>query len=248
MGAAAFHWEDPLLLDQQLTEEERMVRDAAQPIAQDKLAPRVLEAFRHEQTDPTIFREMGEIGLLGATIPEAIRRPRPQLRLLRPDRARSRAHRLRLSLDDERAVLAGDGADPRIRQRSAEAEIPAEAGQRRMHRLLRPDRAEPRLRPGLHGHPREEGRRRLRADRRQDVDHQHADRRRVRGLGQGGRQGQIRGFVLEKGWKGLSAPAIHGKVGLRASITGEIVMDDVFVPEENLPCRTCAACAVRSPA
>ncbi|WP_205932636.1 acyl-CoA dehydrogenase family protein, partial [Pseudomonas viridiflava] len=64
------NWIDPLLLDQQLTEEERMVRDSAEQFAQSKLAPRVLEAFRHEQTDPAIFREMGEMGLLGATIPE----------------------------------------------------------------------------------------------------------------------------------------------------------------------------------
>lgn len=68
---ASFNWIDPLLLDQQLTEEERMVRDSAQQFAADKLAPRVLEAFRHERTDPAIFREMGETGLLGATIPEA---------------------------------------------------------------------------------------------------------------------------------------------------------------------------------
>src|SRR5690554_215054 len=70
-AAPSFNWEDPLLLDSQLTEEERMVRDAAHAYAQDKLAPRVLEAFRHEKTDPAIFREMGELGLLGATIPEA---------------------------------------------------------------------------------------------------------------------------------------------------------------------------------
>lgn len=70
VGKASFNWIDPLLLDQQLTEEERMVRDSAYQFAQDKLAPRVLEAFRHEQTDPAIFREMGEVGLLGATIPE----------------------------------------------------------------------------------------------------------------------------------------------------------------------------------
>ncbi|MET0610978.1 MAG: acyl-CoA dehydrogenase family protein, partial [Pseudomonas caspiana] len=69
-GKASFNWIDPLLLDQQLTEEERMVRESAAQFAQDKLAPRVLEAFRHEQTDPAIFREMGEVGLLGATIPE----------------------------------------------------------------------------------------------------------------------------------------------------------------------------------
>ena len=67
---AQFAWEDPLLLDQQLTEDERMVRDAARAYCQDKLAPRVLEAFRHEKTDPKIFREMGELGLLGPTIPE----------------------------------------------------------------------------------------------------------------------------------------------------------------------------------
>ena len=66
----AFQWDDPLLLDQQLTDEERMVRDAAAAYCQDKLAPRVLNAFRNEQTDLEIFREMGELGLLGPTIPE----------------------------------------------------------------------------------------------------------------------------------------------------------------------------------
>ena len=66
----SFEWQDPLLLDQQLTEEERMVRDAAHAYSQDKLAPRVLNAFRNEKTDPEIFSEMGELGLLGATIPE----------------------------------------------------------------------------------------------------------------------------------------------------------------------------------
>src|SRR5690554_7336217 len=66
---ASFNWADPLLLDQQLTEDERMVRDSAAQYCQDKLMPRVLESFRHEQTDASIFREMGELGLLGATIP-----------------------------------------------------------------------------------------------------------------------------------------------------------------------------------
>ena len=67
---AAFNWPDPLLLDAQLHEEERMVRDAAQAYAQDKLMPRVTEAFRHEKSDPAIFREMGALGLLGSTLPE----------------------------------------------------------------------------------------------------------------------------------------------------------------------------------
>src|SRR5688572_11100998 len=67
---AKFVWEDPLLLEEQLSEDERMVRDAARKYCQDKLAPRVLEAFRNEKTDPKIFREIGELGLLGPTIPE----------------------------------------------------------------------------------------------------------------------------------------------------------------------------------
>jgi glutaryl-CoA dehydrogenase len=69
--SSSFQWDDPLLLTQQLTEEERMVAESARAYCQDRLAPRVLEAFRHEQTDPAIFREMGDLGLLGVTIPEA---------------------------------------------------------------------------------------------------------------------------------------------------------------------------------
>ena len=70
MSSPAFHWQDPLLLNQQLTDDERMVRDAAYAYSQDKLLPRVLEAFRHERTDVEIFSEMGELGLLGPTIAE----------------------------------------------------------------------------------------------------------------------------------------------------------------------------------
>ena len=70
MAHAAFHWDDPFLLDQQLTDDERAIRDAAAAYCQNKLAPRVLDMFRHEKTDLSIFREMGEVGLLGPTIPE----------------------------------------------------------------------------------------------------------------------------------------------------------------------------------
>ena len=69
-GMGHFDWADPFLLDDQLTEDERMVRDTARAYAQDKLAPRIIDAFQHETTDPAIFREMGELGLLGPTIPE----------------------------------------------------------------------------------------------------------------------------------------------------------------------------------
>ena len=70
MSREQFHWDDPLLLDAQLTDEEKMIRDAARDYAHGQLAPRVLEAFRREHTDPGIFKEMGAVGLLGATIPE----------------------------------------------------------------------------------------------------------------------------------------------------------------------------------
>src|SRR5271170_4991389 len=70
MARASFHWDDPLLLEEQLTMDERMLRDAAREYACGKLAPRIVEAFRREHTDPAIFGEMGELGLLGATIPE----------------------------------------------------------------------------------------------------------------------------------------------------------------------------------
>jgi hypothetical protein len=103
---AQFHWDDPLLLNEQLNDEERMVRDAAAAYCQDKLKPRVLEAFRHETMDTSIFPDDSR----------TVRRPRPELRQLRPDRARSRARRFRLPLDDERAILAGDGPDLRVRQ------------------------------------------------------------------------------------------------------------------------------------
>ena len=71
MAHASFNWQDPFLLEQQLTDDERMVKEAAAAYCQDKLQPRVVEAFRKEQTDPAIFREMGELGLLGPTIPES---------------------------------------------------------------------------------------------------------------------------------------------------------------------------------
>src|SRR5216684_3789606 len=71
MTRETFHWDDPLLLDAQLTGEEKMIRDAARAYAQEQLAPRVLQAFRREHTDPAIFKEMGGMGLLGATIPES---------------------------------------------------------------------------------------------------------------------------------------------------------------------------------
>jgi len=145
MANARFQWQDPFMLDQQLTEDERMIRDAAAAYCQGRLAPRVLEAFRHEKTDVAIFREMGELGLLGPTIAPEYGGPGLNYVAYGLIAPRDRARRFRLPLDGQRAVFAGDGADQRVRHRGAEKEIPAQVGHRRMDRLLRPDRARPRL-------------------------------------------------------------------------------------------------------
>ena len=185
---ASFKWDDPLLLEDQLTEDERMVRDAARAYAQDKLAPRVLEAFRHEKTDPSIFREMGELGLLGATIPaeyggaglNAVCYGLIAREIERVDSG----YRSMMSVQSSLVMYP----DLRLRLRGAAPQVPAEARDRRVDRLLRPDRAEPRLRSRQHGHARAQGRRRLPAQGIEDVDQQLADRRRVRRLGQGRRR------------------------------------------------------------
>ncbi len=125
---AHFNWEDPLDLEGELTEEERMVRDTARGYAQDKLMPRVIEAYRNETVDRTLLPEMGALGLLGPTTPGRIWRRRSGLCCLRFDQPRNRAGRFGLSLDLVGAVLAGDAPDLRLRHRGAEEEISAQAG------------------------------------------------------------------------------------------------------------------------
>jgi glutaryl-CoA dehydrogenase len=146
-----FKWEDPLLLDAQLSEEERMVRDTAHAYAQDKLMPRVRDAFRHEQTDPAIFREMGALGLLGASIPPeyggaGLNYVCYGLIAREVERVDS-GYRSMMSVQSSLVMYP----DLHVRQRSAAAQVPAEARDRRMDRLLRPDRAQPRLRSRLDG-------------------------------------------------------------------------------------------------
>ena len=139
-------------------------------------------------TDPAIFREMGELGLLGPTIPEqyggaGLNYVCYGLIAREVERVDS-GYRSMMSVQSSLVMVPIN----EFGTEAHEAEVPAEARHRRVDRLLRPDRAEPRLRPRQHGHARAEGRRRLQAQRQQDVDHQLADRRRVRRLGQGRRR------------------------------------------------------------
>ena len=156
---AAFQWEDPLDLEGELTEDERMVRDTARGFAQDNLMPRVVEAYREEKFDPQHAVRDGRARPARRDHSGNLWRRRPGLCRLRFDRARDRARRFRLSLGDVGAVVAGDVSDLRLRHRSAAPQISAEARDRRDGRLLRPDRARSRLRSRLDGDARRKSRR-----------------------------------------------------------------------------------------
>jgi len=231
----SFQWADPFLLDDQLTQEERMVRDAARDYAQDKLLPRVTLAFRNEQTDPAIFREMGELGLLGATIPT--------------EYGGAGLNYVSYGLIAREVERVDSGYRSMMSVQSSLVMVPIHAfGNEATQRKYLPKLATGEfigcfgLTEPNHGSDpasmltratKVDGGYTLRGSKMWISNSPIADVFVVWAQFNENGQDAIRGFVLEKGWKGLSAPAIHGKVGLRASITGEIVMDDVFVPEEN---------------
>ncbi len=227
-----FQWNDPMLLDAQLTGDERQVADAARAYAQDRLAPRVLEAFRNQQTDPAIFREMGALGLLGTSIPEAY--------------GGAGMNYVCYGLVAREVERIDSGYRSMMSVQSSLVMVPIHAfGNEATKRKYLPKLATGEF-IGCFGL--------TEPDHGSDPGSMITRARKVPGgyslsgnkmwitnspianvfvVWAKDDEGAIRGFVLEKNWKGLSAPAVHGKVGLRASITGEIVMDGVFCPEEN---------------
>ncbi|CAG9236222.1 Glutaryl-CoA dehydrogenase [Paraburkholderia tropica] len=233
---AQFHWEDPLLLDQQLTEDERMVRDAAAAYAQDKLAPRVVEAFRHEKTDAAIFREMGEIGLLGPTIPEQYGGPGLNYvaygLIAREVERIDSGYRSMMSVQSSLVMVpihefGSEAQKQKYLPKLASGEWIGCFGLTEPNHGSDPGSMVTRAKKVNGGYSLSGAKMWITNSPIADVFVVWAK------LEEDGKD-DIRGFILEKGWKGLSAPAIHGKVGLRASITGEIVLDEVFVPEENI--------------
>jgi glutaryl-CoA dehydrogenase len=233
---AQFHWEDPLLLDQQLTEDERMVRDAAAAYAQDKLAPRVLEAFRHEKTDASIFREMGEVGLLGPTIPEQYGGPGLNYvaygLIAREVERVDSGYRSMMSVQSSLVMVpiyefGSEAQKQKYLPKLASGEWIGCFGLTEPNHGSDPGSMVTRAKKVNGGYSLSGAKMWITNSPIADVFVVWAK------LEEDGKD-DIRGFILEKGWKGLSAPAIHGKVGLRASITGEIVLDEVFVPEENI--------------
>ena len=233
--AAQFHWEDPLLLDQQLTEDERMVRDAAAAYAQDKLQPRVLEAFRHEKTDIEIFREMGELGLLGPTIPEQYGGPGLNYvaygLIAREVERVDSGYRSMMSVQSSLVMVpihafGSEAQKQKYLPKLASGEWIGCFGLTEPNHGSDPGSMVTRARKVDGGYS-------LSGSKMWITNSPIADVFVVWAKLEEDGKDAIRGFILEKGWKGLSAPTIHSKVGLRASITGEIVLDEVFVPEEN---------------
>ncbi|MEN9773889.1 MAG: hypothetical protein RL322_959 [Pseudomonadota bacterium] len=235
--AAAFNWQDPFLLDAQLTDDERMVRDAANAYCQDKLASRVTEAFRAETTDPAIFREMGEIGLLGPTIPAEYGGPGLNYvaygLIAREVERVDSGYRSMMSVQSSLVMLPifEFGTEDQRRKylpKLATGEWIGCFGLTEPNHGSDPGSMETRAKAVAGGWE-------LTGSKMWISNSPIADVFVVWAKCQGGDfDGRIKGFILEKGMKGLSAPKIQGKVGLRASITGEIVMDGVFVNESAL--------------
>ena len=231
--AAPFHWDDPLLLDQQLNGDERAVRDAARDYCQGRLAPRVLEAFRHERTDPAIFREMGELGLIGSTLPSqyggaGLNYVCYGLIAREVERVDS-GYRSMMSVQSSLVMfpIYTYGSEAQRRKylpKLASGEWIGCFGLTEPNHGSDPGSMVTRAR-------RVDGGYSLSGAKNWITNSPIAD---VFVVWAKDDQGISRGFILDKGMKGLSAPKIEGKFSLRASITGEIVMDEVFVPEENL--------------
>ncbi len=229
---ARFQWEDPLQLESALTEEERMVRDTAQAYAQEKLMPRILEANRHERFDREIMSELGELGLLGSTLPEkygcaGVNNVCYGLITREIERVDS-GYRSALSVQSSLVmwpIYAYGSEDQRMKYlpKMATGEWVGAFG------LTEPDHGSD---PGSM------------VTRAKSVDRgyqlngakmwiSNAPIADVFVVWAKDDEGVIRGFILERGMEGLTTPKIEGKFSLRASSTGEVAMADVFVPEEN---------------
>jgi len=235
-------WADPFLLDDQLTSEEKMIRDSARDYCQGQLMPRVLEAHRHETFDPKIFLEMGEMGLLGSTIPEeygaaGLNHVCYGLIAREVERVDS-GYRSTMSVQSSLVMYpiytyGNEAQRQKYLPKLATGELVGCFGLTEPNHGSDPGSMETRAKKTdggwiLHGN-------KMWITNSPVADifvvwakaYGHANEN-------GDKDGDIRGCILEKGIKGLSAPKPEGKFSLRTSITGEIVMDEVFVPDENL--------------
>jgi len=237
LSGRRFDWSDPFFLDNQLTEDERLIRDSAYEFAQSELMPGISDAYLNESTDPAIFQKMADVGLLGLTIPS--------------EYGGADASYVAYGLVAREVERVDSGYRSMMSVQSSLVMVPIfEFGTEAQKQKYLPKLATGEwigcfgLTEPDHGSDpagmitraqKVAGGYMMRGSKMWISNSPIADVFVVwaKEVSEDGAVGPIRGFILEKGMKGLSAPAIHGKVGLRASITGEIVMDQVFVPEEN---------------
>jgi glutaryl-CoA dehydrogenase len=233
--AAVFRWDDPLRFDEQLTEDERLIRDAAHAYAQDKLAPRVIGAYMEEKTDRAIFEEMGALGLLGVTIPEAYGGAEASYvsyglvarEIERVDSGFRSMMSVQSSLTMYPIYAYGDETQRRkYLPRLATGEWVGCFG------LTEPDAGSDPAGMKTRAEKIPDGYRLTGA--KMWISNAPMADVFVIWAKSPAHGNEIRGFVLEKGMKGLSAPKIGGKLSLRTSMTGEVVMDGVEVPEASL--------------
>ncbi|WP_237065189.1 acyl-CoA dehydrogenase [Microbulbifer guangxiensis] len=225
------HWEDILLLDQQLSDEERMVRDTAREYCQSQLMPRILEANRHEVFHREIMSEMGELGLLGSTIEgygcAGLNYVSYGLVAREVERVDS-GYRSAMSVQSSLVMypISAYGSEAQKEKYLPKLATGEWVG---CFGLTEPDAgSDP---AGMKTRAKKvDGGYRISGAKMWITNSPIAD---VFVVWAKDDEGIIRGFILDKGMEGLSAPKIEGKFSLRASITGEIVMDNVFVPEEN---------------
>ncbi len=230
-----FDWEDPFRMEDQLSEDERMLRDAARSYAQDKLQPRVIAAYRDEQTDPAIFREMGEMGLLGVTVPEeygGLGASYVSYGLIAREVERvDSGYRSMMSVQSSLVMypIYAYGSEEQRRKylpKLATGELIGCFG------LTEPDAgSDP---AGMKTTAKKTANGYVLNGAKMWISNAPIADVFVVWAKSEAHGGKIRGFVLEKGMKGLSAPKVGGKLSLRASITGEIVMKDVEVGEDAL--------------
>ena len=230
-----FDWEDPFRLEDQLSEEERAIRDAARAYAEGKLQPRVIEAFRNEETDPSIFREMGEMGLLGVTIPEeygGLGASYVSYGLVAREVERvDSGYRSMMSVQSSLVMypIYAYGSEEQRRKylpKLASGEWIGCFGLTEPDAGSDPAGMKTTAKKTANGYV-------LNGSKMWISNAPIADVFVVWAKSEA-HGGKIRGFVLDKGSKGLTAPKVGGKISLRASITGEIVMDQVEVGEDAL--------------
>ncbi|MGA0288475.1 MAG: acyl-CoA dehydrogenase [Pseudohongiellaceae bacterium] len=226
-----FNWQDPFLMEEQLSEEERMVRDTARQYAQNKLLPRVKNAYRNEETDPAIFREMGELGLLGPMIEgyDCAGMNYVCYGLIAKEiEAVDSGYRSMMSVQSSLVMhpintFGSEEQKARYLPKLASGEFIGCFGLTEPDHGSDPSSMNTRAKIVAGGYS-------LTGAKNWISNSPIAD---VFVVWAKDDDGVIRGFILDKGMKGLTAPKIEGKLALRASVTGEIVMDEVFVPEEN---------------